>query len=238
ATPSGGANASVSTLVDGDGTALVLGQIGSTRNVQNEQLILNSPGNARFGLTPLTTFAGTIATWGGPVTLERSNTIQIEPSGRLAIDGIVDDAPNPGATGSDLTLTGGGELDLGGANTYRGTTFVNQGVLALKNGQALGGTGVSEVQQVTLSGSTNGTFTLTFHGQTTAPLAATATAAQVQTALNALSTIGGVGGTVSVTLSGNDYTITFQGSLVGFDQPPLTGAGSGGTIVAVATTVN
>src|SRR6185295_7035365 len=51
-------------------------------------------------------------------------------------------------------------------------------------------------QQVRVAGS-SGTFTLTFKGATTGLLAFNATANEVQTALNLLPTIGGVGGTVT-----------------------------------------
>src|SRR5436853_3648613 len=51
--------------------------------------------------------------------------------------------------------------------------------------------GNDEVQTVTLgAGNTGGTFTITFGAQTTSALAFNATAAQVQTALEALSSIG------------------------------------------------
>jgi hypothetical protein len=51
--------------------------------------------------------------------------------------------------------------------------------------------GNDEVQQVTITGTpTGGTFTLTYGGQTTAGIAYNATAAAVQTALEALSSIG------------------------------------------------
>ena len=41
-----------------------------------------------------------------------------------------------------------------------------------------------------MTNATGGTFTLTFNGQTTAPLAFNATAAQIEAALEALSNIG------------------------------------------------
>jgi len=50
---------------------------------------------------------------------------------------------------------------------------------------------VDEVQTVTITGApTGGTFTLTFGAQTTSAIAYNATAAQVQTALQALSSVG------------------------------------------------
>lgn len=88
-------------------------------------------------------------------------------------------------------------------------------------------------QTVTVTGS-SGTFTLTFKGQTTVAMPFNSSASFVQNKLFALSTIG-VGG-VTVTLSGNVYTITFSGLQFG-PQPLMTGAGSGGASVAVTILV-
>jgi hypothetical protein len=54
---------------------------------------------------------------------------------------------------------------------------------------------------------------LSFRGQSTPDLPSTVTAAEVQSALNALSTIGGVGGSVTVTGDGVPFEVTFGGSL-------------------------
>ncbi|MDR3710261.1 MAG: carboxypeptidase regulatory-like domain-containing protein [Capsulimonadaceae bacterium] len=68
------------------------------------------------------------------------------------------------------------------------------------------------VKLITLTNVTGGTYTLTFGGQTTGAIAYNATAATVQTALAALSTIGT--GNVAVTgNAGGPYTITFPNSL-------------------------
>lgn len=81
----------------------------------------------------------------------------------------------------------------------------------LRNGSA----GTNEVQSLTLSGTpSQGTFTLTFHGETTAPIAYNASAADVQTALIALTSIDA--GAVVCTggaLPGTPVTITFSGAL-------------------------
>jgi RHS repeat-associated protein len=66
-----------------------------------------------------------------------------------------------------------------------------------------------EIQTVTLSNATGGTFRLAFMGQVTAPLAYNASSSTVDTALEALSTIGS--GNVSVSLAGSVYTINFGG---------------------------
>jgi autotransporter-associated beta strand protein len=102
----------------------------------------------------------------------------------------------------------------------------------------LNGTGAPTVQTVTVNGTT-GSFTLTFNNQTTVALAYNASAAAVQAALNALSSVKGVGGSVSVlletTAAGHVYTIVFVGSLTAADQPQLIAKGSGGTTAVVST---
>lgn len=80
--------------------------------------------------------------------------------------------------------------------------------------------GSSEVQTVTVAGATGGTFTLTFNGQTTAPIAFGATAAAVQTAFLALSTVGAGNATVTGS-AGGPFTITFTGTKAGINQPPV-----------------
>jgi hypothetical protein len=86
----------------------------------------------------------------------------------------------------------------------------------------------NEVEKVLVS-ATSGTYTLSFQGQTTAPLAYNATSAEVQVALEALSTIGS--GNVSVTSGGGGFAgnhdVTFQGVLADTNVSQLTGDGSG-----------
>jgi hypothetical protein len=68
----------------------------------------------------------------------------------------------------------------------------------------------NEVQRVTLAGATGGTFTLSFGGQSTAGIAYNAAASAVQSALEALSTIGA--GSVKVSGSaGGPYDVEFRG---------------------------
>lgn len=96
-----------------------------------------------------------------------------------------------------------------------------------------GSAGSSEVQTVTITGGpTGGTFTLTFDGQTTSTIAYNASAATVETALEALSNITAV----AVTKSGWVYTVTFSDPSGNVSQ--MTGSGSsltGGTLT-IATT--
>jgi hypothetical protein len=91
----------------------------------------------------------------------------------------------------------------------------------------------NDVQSLTLIGApTGGTFTLTFGNQTTGSIAYNATAANVQSALEALTSIGSgnvicTGGPLP-----NAITITFQGTLGNSPQPTLAGSNNnltGGT---------
>ncbi|HVY77903.1 MAG TPA: hypothetical protein VG898_05305 [Solirubrobacterales bacterium] len=104
--------------------------------------------------------------------------------------------------------------------------------------------GVNEKQQLTV-GATAGQFKLTFDAQTTGDLAFNATAAQVQTALRALSSIGSTGVTVTGgpgnATGSNPYVVTFQGTLATTDVEQLTPSSgttplSGGSGASIATT--
>ena len=104
-----------------------------------------------------------------------------------------------------------------------------------------GGSPANEVQTVTITGTpTGGVFTLTYEGETTDDIAFNATAAAVQSALEALSNIE-VGDVVCAggPLPGSAVTVTFQGTLGGRDITLMTADDSGltgGTSPAVAVT--
>src|SRR5205085_10695778 len=84
---------------------------------------------------------------------------------------------------------------------------------------------IPEIQTVAVNTS-SGTFTLTFGGQTTAPINAASVnlARDIQNALDALPNIGGVGGLVTVARSGNAFRVTFGGTLIGADVGQITGS--------------
>jgi len=87
------------------------------------------------------------------------------------------------------------------------------------------GAGTNEVQVVEIDdGVSGGTFTLTFSGQTTSALAYNASAAVVEDALEALSTIGA--GNVSVSGASPKWTVTFVGTKAGTDVALMTGNGA------------
>ena len=96
---------------------------------------------------------------------------------------------------------------------------------------------VNAVQTITLVGSpTSGTFSVAFNGESTPQLAYNVSAANMQAALRALTTIGA--GNVTVTLSNSVYTVTFISTLAGAVQPlmevdsSLLGGGSAGAFVS------
>jgi PKD repeat protein/type 1 glutamine amidotransferase len=95
----------------------------------------------------------------------------------------------------------------------------------------------SETQTVRVNNATGGTFTLTFQGQTTAPIPYNATNAQTRAALEALSNISDqdIGVTGNAINTGNQ-TVAFDGQFAQQDVPLLTADTSGltGTNPAVA----
>jgi hypothetical protein len=92
--------------------------------------------------------------------------------------------------------------------------------------------GTDEVQSVSITGTpTGGTFTLTFNAVTTAAIPYNATATQVQTALNAISTIGGAThGSVVCTggpLPGTPVAVAFGGDLAQTNVAAMTANSAG-----------
>lgn len=116
---------------------------------------------------------------------------------------------------------------LGGAGrrVYQGTAPVD---------------GTDEVQELDITGSpTGGTFKLSFRGATTAAIDFDASAAEVEAALEALSTIGTDGVAVADDGGNLPYTITFGGDLGKRVQPLITvvdSALTGGTDPEVTVT--
>jgi hypothetical protein len=105
----------------------------------------------------------------------------------------------------------------------------------------------NEQQSLTVK-ATGGTFTLTFAGQTATAIPFDATPAELEAKLNALSSIGGVGASVTVSGGSGDatgtspYFVSFEGALGGDDVAQMTSNGAGLTggspssAAAVATT--
>jgi autotransporter-associated beta strand protein len=192
--------------------------------------------------------------WVSPVTLASATSIGVDPGLQLTVSGPVQDPATAPIPAASLSKVGAGTLIFPGVNSYTGKTFVNSGILNIQAGtQTVGGTVesplgavVNEVQTVAVSGPSTGSFTLTFNFNgkfgTTASLPATippsggvGPTASLQNALNALASIGGVSGSVTVTKSGSTFTITFGGTLAGTNVSQLTGVGSNGTILTIKT---
>jgi hypothetical protein len=101
-----------------------------------------------------------------------------------------------------------------------------------------GSPGNNQIQKVNVSGTTGGTFTLSFDGQTTGNINYNASAATVETALEGLSNI--ASGDVDVSGSTPTWSVEFEGAYANRDVELMTGDGgsltkSGGYSVVVDT---
>src|SRR5262249_7081499 len=117
------------------------------------------------------------------------------------------------------------QLQIAGSITVAGEPLILQGTGTVLE---------PEVQRLTLTGTTAGSFALTFPGPgantTTVPLPFGASAAQVKAALQALSSVGGVGGVIDVYQSApGTYDFIFRGSFTATNQPALSVATVGGS---------
>jgi hypothetical protein len=182
------------------------------------------------GVEPDTANPGMVKPWtaGSTKCIGVART-EAAPKGSNAMTNF---APTPRTTGVQWT----GDVRV----VYAAAAGWMQPLIAAANGQVTPAK-ANEVQTVTVTGApTGGTFTLTWSGQTTAAIAYNATAAAVQSALEALSNI--APGDVIVTgAAGGPYTVTFVGVNAGTDVAQMTASGAGltgGTTpsVTVATT--
>ena len=144
-----------------------------------------------------------------------------------------------GSAGGPYTCTFGGTL----AGTDVALMTASAAGLTVAGGSVAhaetvtGVAAVDEVQLVTLATATGGTFTLTFGGQTTSAIAYDASSATVDSALEALSSIG-AGNIAATGSAGGPYTCTFGGTLAGADQAEMTSSAAGLTVVASAPTIS
>lgn len=149
-------------------------------------------------------------------------------------------------TTDDALLTGGAGTAVvaettKGSSLNAGLYVLNAGVILTRSGNKVrpytGEDNTDEVQTVTITGTpTGGSITLEYDGEQSAAIAFDATAAAVETALEALGNIGD--GDVTVTGGpgpGTAWVVTFTGDLGGAPQPLLraTSALTGGTNPAV-----
>ncbi len=121
-------------------------------------------------------------------------------------------AVQAGASAADLSIAvtdGVTSVAQGSTVTYT-VKVTNSGPAAIVR--------ANEVQNIAVNGS--GSFQLTFNNQTTQPISNTATAAQVQSGLAALTTIGS-GNVVVSGPNGGPFVVTFAGSLAAKNVPQL-----------------
>jgi hypothetical protein len=129
--------------------------------------------------------------------------------------------------------------DADGNKIVKGGSVLGKVTATGKYGPYLHST--NEVQRVEVTAATDGTFTLTFDGQTTAAIAYNAAAADMQTALEGLPNI--ASGDVTATggpLSTAPVDVEFAGQYLGTDVPQMTsdntnlvGTGAAATVTTV-----
>lgn len=228
----------------GDDTIFVSGNDTVTGGAGTDTIVVTRDANMTLTDTQLKIFVGATSTISETVTLasgiekarltggDSANTIDASAFTKGSVTLIGGDGSDvlKGGSGDDL-LSGGLGLDTldGGGGT---NTAVEAGVRGVVVGTTASSTldlaeGTSESAQFTLPGTaTGGTFTLTFKGQTTEPIAFNADAASVAVALLRLGVIDPGDIQVSKAASGNSWTIAFSGKAGGIDQPDMTADGS------------
>ena len=100
-------------------------------NVANN---ITGGGNGLAGSTGFLQTLSGISTLGGLITLTQDSTISNLPATTLKVQGSITD----GADAFKLTVTGGGRLELPGANSYDGGTVVMAGTVMLGTGASAG----------------------------------------------------------------------------------------------------
>jgi len=247
---------------DGAGVSVGLGASSLTNcTITGNTALGNGGGMSLRGTTTLTncTITGNTAARGGGFDVFSGTPTFVNT---IVAGNTATNAPDVGGTTNPQAFTSLGHNLIGktnGSTGWIGTDLTGTiasplsaqlGALANNGGQTqtmaplsgspaidAGISAISEVQDVALHGTT-GTFTVTFNGQTTSSLAIGATAGTMQTALNALSSIGGVSGSVSVTKFNNVFRVTFGGSLANQNLAQMTAVGASGATPTVITLVN
>ena len=117
--------------------------------------------------------------------------------------------------GTDGILTGATTFTNAAATNFQTQGVTDDYVLYLINSNAA----QNEIQQIALTGTTGGTFQITFDGQTTGNIAYNASAATIELALEALANIND--GDIAVGGAFPTWTVVFIGQYAGTDMPML-----------------
>lgn len=222
-----------------------------------------TPGAAGLNLRidgGVTTIYGNGATWrwewiDGATTYQSTSTIS-PASTPAQVAAALCELPNVGTGNVTGSATGGPDpsykytrLEFVGALAGRNPVTLNWGKFRLRAVSAAwpagsimlaqAPTGTNEIQTVALGGSpTAGTFTLSYAGQTTAPIAHNATASAVRAALEALTTIGAGGVTCTGgALPGSAVVVEFSGNGLQCQNLALMTISAANLNPAVTTTV-
>ena len=178
---------------------IVATKIGTGTNEKQIVTLGGSPTGGTFTLTYSGQTTGTIAYNASAAT----------------VDTALEALSNIGS--GDVSVTGSD----GGPWTVEFTGALADTDVALLTADASSLVGTNEQQIITLGTVTGGTFTLTFDGQTTGNIAYNASAATVESALEALSNIG-AGEATTTGSAGGPWTVTFSGALAGTDVDTIT----------------
>jgi autotransporter-associated beta strand protein len=199
----------------------------------------------------------------GPTDPNSTITLGADSGSELTMIGTI----SGGSAGSVLVKEGTGTIafDNENPNTYSGSTAVYQGALQAETSTAFSSSSVvvldgaqvqvhntQDIQTLAVT-ATTGTFTLSFTGPNSSNAVVTDTttllnvasltlAGDIQAALDALSNIGGVGGSVTVTQqSPGVFVVAFGGTLFGDDEQTLAINNltlAGGTVTGGVVPVN
>lgn len=208
--------------------------------VWNKPLILKGSGDTTLGdYSPLMNLQGDNA-WRGNITLANTMALDIAPNSTFSVFGVIDDAANTSVNGSDLFVANGGELQLYGANTYRGTTFVGARSNVSSVSLNVSGGTLGSAYTVTLGYDPTGSDpngTGPNYQTASAVLNVGASTATVQSVfLGLLAKLGESAESVAVsqtgTLTNTTYTITFLGS---YPTPKVTATGSPAVTASVVS---
>jgi autotransporter-associated beta strand protein len=210
--------------------------VGGTRTIANPITFFPNlnhvlGGRRDFTGTNTLTLSGPVS-FGTPATAQDMN-IQVDDSQTsVTISGPIGGGNSTGFL--RVQKTGIGMLTLSGANTFLAPINVAAGILKLQHSDALG----ARVTELVFVQDTGSAFTLSFGGFTTVSIPTGSSAATVANALNALASIGGSNGFVTVTGTGvinattfDPFIIEFQGILAGTKVGAVTATGA--TVLAI-----